>query len=337
MIQGLEKFKKILIVSIIIAILIGLSFIKFPYTVYFPGPATTLKYKVEVGYTISEERGMFIITSVSTMPAYFPLLIYALLNPKVGLRANKELHPGLTDKEYKEMLKYLMKESKEIAKIVAMKELGFKVKVENKGLYIIGVRRDMHSFGILHVGDILISIDGKPVKRSDDITRILDNKLPGDIVRVTILRNEKKKSFDIKIENERGKNILGIYVMPEYHAIYPFDVNINVKKYIGNSAGLMFALEIINQLTEEDLTRGRIIAGTGILDIDGNVHRVGGIVQKVFTAQRAGAYMFLVPYENYNEVKGRFQGLNLTPIHNIKEAVSKLLLIPKPKYRPPND
>lgn len=333
----MRKFKKILIVSIIIAILIGLSFIKFPYTIYFPGPATTLKYKVEVGYTISEERGMFIITSVSTMPAYFPLLIYALLNPKIGLRANRELHPGLTDKEYKEVLKYLMKESKDVAKIVAMKELGFKVKVEDKGLYIIGVRRDMHSFGVLHIGDILVSIDGKPVKRSEDITKILENKLPGEIVTVTVLRDGKKKSFDIKIVNERGKNVLGIYVIPEYHAIYPFDININLKKYIGNSAGLMFALEIMNQLTEEDLTRGRMIAGTGILDIDGNVHKVGGIVQKVFTAQRAGAYAFLLPYENYKEVKGRFQGINIIPIHNIKEAVSKLLLIPKPKYRPPNE
>ena len=333
----MRKFKKILIVSIIIAILIGLSFIKFPYTIYFPGPATTLKYKVEVGYTISEERGMFIITSVSTMPAYFPLLIYALLNPKIGLRANRELHPGLTDKEYKEVLKYLMKESKDVAKIVAMKELGFKVKVEDKGLYIIGVRRDMHSFGVLHIGDILVSIDGKPVKRSEDITKILENKLPGEMVTVTVLRDGKKKSFDIKIVNERGKNVLGIYVIPEYHAIYPFDININLKKYIGNSAGLMFALEIMNQLTEEDLTRGRMIAGTGILDIDGNVHKVGGIVQKVFTAQRAGAYAFLLPYENYKEVKGRFQGINIIPIHNIKEAVSKLLLIPKPKYRPPNE
>ncbi len=332
----MKKYKKILIISIIIAVFIGLSFIKFPYTIYFPGSATSLKYKVEVGYTISEERGMFLITSVSTMPGYFPLLIYAMFDPKVGIKANKVLHPGLTDKDYKTMLSYLMEESKEVAKIVAMKELGFKVKLREVGLLIIGIRRDMPSFGVLHVGDIIVSIDGKPVLKTDDMEDILKDKLPDETAKLTIIREGEKESYDVKVVPKGGKNIIGVYVTPKYEVTYPFNVNIKIKKYIGNSAGVMFALEIINQLTETDLTRGRIISGTGILDIDGNVHKVGGIVQKVFTAQRAGAYAFLVPYENYNEVKGKFKGLNLIPIHNIKEAVSKLVAIPMPIYRPKN-
>ncbi len=332
----MKKKKKILIISIIIAIFIGLSFIKFPYTIYFPGSAMSLKYKVEVGYTISEERGMFIITSVTTVPGYFPLLLYAMVDPKVGIRANAKLHPGLTEKQYKEVLTYLMAESKEVAKIVAMKELGFKVEVKKEGLLIIGVRNDMPAYNVLRVGDVILSIDGKKMEKPSDITEILKEKLPDETVSVTILRNGKEENFKVKVINDRGKNIIGVYVIPKYSAKYPFDIDIKVKKYIGNSAGLMFALEIMNQLTEEDLTRGRIISGTGILDIDGNIHKVGGIVQKVFTAQRAGAYAFLVPYENYREVKGKFQGLNLIPVHNIKEAVSKLLAIPMPKYRPPN-
>ena len=154
------------------------------------------------------------------------------------------------------------------------------------------------------------------------------------MAKVVLLRGGKKEAFDIKVVNKEGKNILGVYVTPKYLANYPFEINIKLKKYIGNSAGLMFALEIINQLTEEDLTRGRIVSGTGILDIEGNIHKVGGIVQKVLTAQRAGAYCFLVPEENYRKVKGRFKGLNLIPVHNIKDAVSKLLAIPKPKFHP---
>ncbi len=330
----MKKYKKILIISIIIAILIGLSFVRFPYAIYFPGSATSLKYKVEVGYTISEERGMFLITSVSTMPGYFPLILYALLDPKVGIKSNKVLHPGLTDKDYKTLLSYLMEQSKEVAKIVAMKELGFKVKVKKEGLLVVGVRKDVPCFDILHVGDIIVSLDKKPVLKPEDITNILKEKLPNETVSITIIRMGKKENFNIKVVPKNGKNTIGVYIIPKYKASYPFNVNIKIKKYIGNSAGLMFALEIMNQLTEADLTRGRIISGTGILDIDGNVHKVGGIVQKVFTAQRAGAYAFLVPYENYKEVKGKFKGLNLIPVHNIKEAVSKLLDIPMPIYRP---
>jgi len=329
-----KKYKKILIISIVIAILIGLSFVKFPYTIYFPGSVTSLKYKIEVGYTISEERGMFLITSVSTMPGYFPLVLYALFDPKVGIKSNKVLHPGLTDKDYKALLSYLMEQSKEVAKVVAMRELGFKVKIKKEGLLIIGVRRDMPCFGVLHVGDIIVSLDKKTVLKPEDITSILKEKLPNETVPITVIRKDKKESFNIKVMPKDGKNTIGIYIIPKYEVSYPFDINIKIKKYIGNSAGLMFALEIMNQLTESDLTRGRIISGTGILDIDGNVHKVGGIIQKVFTAQRAGAYAFLLPYENYKEVKGRFKGLNLIPVHNIKEAVSKLLTIPMPIYRP---
>ena len=147
----MKKYRKILIISIIIAIFIGLSFIRFPYTLYFPGRATSLKYKIEVGYTISPERGMFIITSINTVPGYFPLLIYGILDPKVEVHSNKKIHPGLTDKEYKRVLSYLMEESKEVAKIVAMKELGYKIDLKLKGLLVIGVRNDTPSSGVLRV------------------------------------------------------------------------------------------------------------------------------------------------------------------------------------------
>lgn len=336
MIQVLKKYKKLIIFIVIISIIIGLSFIKLPYIAYFPGKALSLKNKVEVGYTISNERGMFIVTSVNIMPVYLPILVYGFLNPNVDIKSMLQVHPGLTEDDYKILLEYLMYQSKEVAKIVAMKKVGFDVKYDTEGLLIIGVRRDVPAFGVLKVGDIIISVDNVKIKNTEKLRSILDNRLPDETIKVEILRSGKKDTFEVKIVNIGGRNVLGLYLIPKYTATYPFEVNINISKYIGNSSGLMFALGIINQLIEEDLTRGRMISGTGILDINGDIHRVGGIRQKIFTAQRAGAYCFLVPQENYREVKGKFHGLNIIPVSNITEAMNKLLSIPMPKYRPPN-
>ena len=95
----------------------------------------------------------------------------------------------------------------------------------------------------------------------------------------------------------------------------------NTGRIGGPSAGLMFVLEILNQLQPEDLTVGRDIAGTGTIDINENVGRIGGVVQKVVAAEKAGAEYFLVPRSNYEQAKKVARNIELVPVDNLGEVL----------------
>ncbi|MCK9906873.1 hypothetical protein MXD63_43635, partial [Frankia sp. Cpl3] len=71
----------------------------------------------------------------------------------------------------------------------------------------------------------------------------------------------------------------------------------------GPSAGLMFTLEIYDQLnTELDVTRGYRVAGTGTISADGTVGRIGGINHKIVAADKAGAEIFFAPDDAEGEI-----------------------------------
>ena len=328
--------RKIIIVIIILAIFLGLSFIKLPYVLYLPGAVSNLKGKVEVGYGMSKEQGMFLITSVYTLPAYMPLFLYGILNPNISVKKREIAYLGLSSPDYILMLRYLMQESKTLARIVAMRKLGFGVKVNYLGALVIGVMKNMPSYEILKPGDIIVSVDGKNIKTRKELSNLIANKIPGDSVNIVYIRGGKKFTAKARVTVVNGKNIIGIYVYDRYKTVYPFNIAIKIKDFIGNSAGLMFVLEIINQLTEADLTRGRIISGSGIIDINGSVHEVGGIKQKIIAAQKAGASYFLIPKGNYLKLKKKkFQYINIIPVTSVTDAMNKLLKLPMPKFVPP--
>jgi PDZ domain-containing protein len=102
----------------------------------------------------------------------------------------------------------------------------------------------------------------------------------------------------------------------------------------------MMTLEIIAQLTGEDLTRGYRIAGTGTISGDGTVGLIGGINYKLLAADREKADYFLVPYSEQNDsnwtlAEQTVEKFNLKPklikVSTLQEAVDFLKqLTPKP-------
>jgi PDZ domain-containing protein len=105
---------------------------------------------------------------------------------------------------------------------------------------------------------------------------------------------------DVLDDPERG--MVGIMLEDApVEVLFPVDVEIDSQNIGGPSAGMMFTLEIIDALTDEDLTHGRRIAGTGTINEDGEVGPIGGMKQKTFGAIDAGADYLLVPAANYEE------------------------------------
>ena len=105
--------------------------------------------------------------------------------------------------------------------------------------------------------------------------------------------------------------------------------NVKVKMHIddigGPSAGMMYALGILNKLTGVDLAGGKTIAGTGTIDNNGKVGAIGGIRLKMISAKRDGARWFLAPNSNCDEVVGNIpQGLNVVSVKTLDDAYKAL-------------
>jgi PDZ domain-containing protein len=106
---------------------------------------------------------------------------------------------------------------------------------------------------------------------------------------------------------------------------FPFQVKINIGNVGGPSAGMMFALAIIDKLTPSNLTGGKFIAGTGEIEVDGAVDPIGGIQQKMAAARAAGATVFLAPADNCSDTAGSVPaGLRVVKVSTLRGAIGAL-------------
>ena len=129
--------------------------------------------------------------------------------------------------------------------------------------------------------------------------------------------------MQVATKDSGGKPIIGIEVQQQYK--FPFTVTIDVGNIGGPSAGMMFALGIIDMLTTENLTGGKFIAGTGEITPAGQVEPIGGIQQKMAAARSAGATVFLTPSANCANTAGAVPaGLRLVKVSTLSQAVSDL-------------
>lgn len=330
------NFKRILTVLLILLIV---AFIPTPYYLYQPGPMEELhpKIKVEGGYT--EEQGSFYLTTVLSVKAMNPyLLAYGLVAPHTDIVKEEEVKGDLTDAEYSKLLDFMMKDSKQNALVAGFKEAGEVVDINYHGIFVNAILPDSPAKNVLKVGDIITRIDGKKMNEAPDfISYIEENKQAGDEATLTITRGkeELKKTVDmVLLDQATGKVGIGIVPDEEFTVTVPRKVDIESEDIGGPSAGLMFSLEILNQLTPEDLTKGYQIAGTGTIDHNGNVGQIGGITHKITAAFQEGADIFFTPKDvtsfdrnekdAMDEVKENGYDIKVIPVATLSEAVNYL-------------
>ena len=101
------------------------------------------------------------------------------------------------------------------------------------------------------------------------------------------------------------------------------DATFSLSDVGGPSAGMMFALGIVDEITPGALTGGKDISGTGTIDMTGQVGPIGGIQQKMAGARKAGSTFFLAPASNCDEVKGHEpKGMQVFAVSTLHEAVT---------------
>jgi Lon-like protease len=203
---------------------------------------------------------------------------------------------------------------------VALAKLGYPVQT-----FVKTVAPDGAAAGVLRVDDVVTAVDGTAVTGPSKLTALVRAKPAGTALTVSYTRAGKAATAKIttKVDKESGNPRLGVEIGTKQP--HPFKVNIDLDKIGGPSAGLMFTLGIIDKLKPEDLTGGKIIAGTGSIDDDGNVGPIGGIPQKLVGAKDAGAQLFLVPKDNCAEaLKNAVSGLPMAEVATVDDALTAL-------------
>jgi PDZ domain-containing protein len=213
-----------------------------------------------------------------------------------------------------------MVSSEQLAEAAALCQLGIKFDTVDTVDF---VQTGMPAAGVLHKGDVITAVDGTPVTCKTPVGTLIKAHPPGTTVVLTVDRNGVTHKLRLKTVNAGGNAVVGIGVFERYR--FPFQVKISVGGIGGPSAGLMFALGIIDKLTPGGLTGGRFIAGTGEIAANGAVSPIGGIQQKLAGARAAGATIFLTPAGNCPDTAGAVpQGLRLIKVSTLAGAVHDL-------------
>ncbi|MBU3692342.1 MAG: PDZ domain-containing protein [Candidatus Nanopelagicaceae bacterium] len=225
-----------------------------------------------------------------------------------------------------------MRSSQATATAAALRYLGY----EFQELYYVSDIRDYsNAIDQLKVGDFIMEIDGKKITEIEEIRTSYQDKKVGDSLLISVDRENKsgdieRKSFKVElVENQElnastGEKKPAIGILVGTTARFPIDVDFNISGVGGPSAGLIFAVGIIEKLTQEDLLRGRNVAGTGAITASGRVGGIGGIEEKMIGASRIGATVFLAPTENCPDIKHIPKGLKVIPVSTLAEAVDAL-------------
>ena len=212
-----------------------------------------------------------------------------------------------------------MKQSQDDATTAALTELGVPVVVA-----VDEVGKGAPAQGKLRVGDVLVTVDGAKITNAKSLRTLISKHQPGQDVVIGYTRGGRPGTATITTGTSTDKPTRAVVGISPRQS-FPIKVDIRLKDIGGPSAGMMFALGIIDKLGKESLTGGKNIAGTGTIDADGKVGPIGGIAEKMLGAKDAGATVFLAPADNCPEAKdNKPAGLTLVKVATLKDAVSAL-------------
>ncbi|MEW2565463.1 PDZ domain-containing protein [Streptomyces sp. NPDC057621] len=333
----------------LIALLCAGVFINVPYSEMSPGPTvnTLGEHDGEPVLQISGRKtyptsGHLNMTTVRVTSADYNMnlveAVYGWLAHDNKVVPHDTLYPnGKTEEQSTQENAEEFSQSQESAKVAALKEIGIPVK---SWVIVSTVVKDTPAEGRLHAGDVIKAVDGTAVKAYDDVAKLVTKHKAGEKVVFTIVpakeqaaaEKEKKtatRTEDITITTAKSDDsgedraIVGISAGTDH--TFPFTIDIKLADVGGPSAGLMFALGIVDKLTPGSLTGGKFVAGTGTITDDGKVGPIGGIEMKTVGARAKGAQYFLTPKDNCAAAARDVpDGLTLVKVDTIDDAVSAL-------------
>ena len=223
-----------------------------------------------------------------------------------------------------------MRLSQQRAATVALRAAGLRVRTVASGVLVSEVADGMPATGKLEATDVIVAVDGHRVLHPAGLVARLREKHVGDTVTFTVRRGSATKVVRLRTVAEAGtkKPIVGILADQAVDVHLPVPVAIDAGDVGGPSAGLAFALEVLEQLGI-NVDHGYKIAATGEMFLDGHVGPIGGIKQKTIGAREAGVDAFLVPAGSNTVVARKYaHGLRIIPVDSFRQALRALATLP---------
>jgi PDZ domain-containing protein len=237
--------------------------------------------------------------------------------------------PGVTERQQRKADLQEMEVSQQIAAGVALQHLGYRVPGLSDGALVDRVLRGAPAARALHAGDRIVTLDGARVRNLPDLRRVISHHRAGEVVAVRYRRGKSLRSARfrlVKDPDDPRRTIVGI--IPGLEIKLPLRVRIDTRGVGGPSAGLAFALDVVEELGR-DVDRGHRVAATGAIDENGSVLPVGALKQKTLGAREAHVDVFLVPAgENAREARRYADGLRVVPVKNFPQALHALATLP---------
>jgi PDZ domain-containing protein len=299
------------------------SFVQLPYYTIAPGDALNVNTLVTVhGARQYPPKGALMLLFVeerSRINAW--RWIQASLDSEIDLVKQKQFAGSADPAEVDAQAVADMANSQDAAKYVALRRLGYTVKVEPRAS-VVAVIADKPAAGVLRPGDVILTLDGKPIKTAKALTDGMTAVHPGVRVSIGYLRAGFRHTLSIRTANEQGHAVIGVYVTQPLQL--PFDVSIETSDIGGPSAGLAMTLSILDELTPGNLTGGKRVAVTGEIGTDGSVLEVGGVGQKAVAARHRGAQLFIVPMAEVAEARTRAGSMPVVGVRTLTDALKAL-------------
>ncbi|MFJ7950411.1 SepM family pheromone-processing serine protease [Lysinibacillus sp. NPDC096418] len=329
--------KKISFYVLFLLLIVFLSLYRIDAYIMKPGSAYDVSKFVTVADGDTDDKGSLSLMTVAMQQATPMSYLWAKTQKYQKLMDINQVRNPLEDnEEYNVRQLKLMSDSQFNAKYVAFKKAGLDVNVKFEGVFVLNVLDGGASDGVLKAGDEIVEVDGQKIENQAMLVELLKTRQIGDEVNIQFIRSKKLKEATLPLKEIPGTEAkragLGI-TYAESKAIETTPVvSMETEEIGGPSAGLMFTLEILNQLLPEDITKGYTIAGTGEMQIDGKVGRIGGIDYKVIAADRDGMEIFFAADDEISpELKAKHPELEsnyATAVKTAEDIGTKMKIVP---------
>jgi PDZ domain-containing protein len=313
---------------VLLAAALALLVIPSSQYVFLPDPAHPVAPLVTVPGGKDPTRGGVYFVDVVVRKATLLERLFGGLHDGADLYPAKAVNPpGVGEQQRRRIDLQDMHRSQEIAAAVALRAAGKKVVLRPVGARVAFVEDGKPAVGKLEPDDVIVAVNGARVRGPKDVFTRMRKTAVGDSVHFTVRRGKQSLVIPIKtVAADSGprRPVVGVFLEPALDIHLPFNVRIDAGNVGGPSAGLAFALEVMEELGR-DVVHGHRVAATGEIFPDGTVGPIGGIKQKTIGARQAHVDAFLVPAgDNARDAKKHAAGLRILPVENFSQALRAL-------------
>lgn len=290
---------------------------------------------VQGGHKHEDGGAIYFVDVFERRASLFESLFPWIHNGSTLVPARLIVPPGVSDKAARQADLRAMAISQKVAAAVALRRLGYKVVVRPSGVIVAELESTSHASGKVQVGDLIVSVDGAPTHTIAQLRTAMSKVTPGSVVSLALVRGSQHVIVNVTTMPDpldKRRAIVGFAPEQAAQIKLPIKVRIDTGNVGGPSAGLAFALEVMEKLGH-NVDHGYRVAATGEIELNGAVTAIGGVKQKTVGAHSTGVDVFLVPAagDNAKEAERYAHGLRIIPVKSFAQALHALATLP-PKH-----